>query len=607
MKKILSIILSILMAFSLTPVTALADSSLTLPYSNDFSSENALDGWTLSNCVSGTGIKDGVFRFKWTMSPPQYLISPELPAAAGGIALAFKYYGSSETWPEEFSVGYSVTNNETDSFTWDTSIATSDGTAHDYYKIFPAATKYVAIRHQSYDEFYLTIDDVSITEATHTVSFNKGTGTGSMDPVDVEDGAEYTLPATCSFTKEGRLFYGWKIGDNYYAASEANTITVTADTEVTAVWKQTKKVDLSADNSTTTVKGKLNLTDTRTGEVYEKDLSETAASEFTIPNNSTVNAIIEETKTALLDEAKAKAGEYAVTVTKDEVSDPDIIDSVLIQTGKTVEPFDPSLGTEYPSVDEYGDLFEYRFTEGERTHYWEYTVTLEAEFMSEAPMPTPTPAPVLTPEEAAMPTEEKTEELVKKTNTDKKDVAGAEYKRLMLKATSKSKSITLKWKKINGASGYIIYGAPCGKKMTRLATVTNPNAVKYTFKNLKKGKYYKYVVVAYKKTAAGNRIMSKSKSVHVATPGSKKGNPTGIKLKKTKITLKKGKKTRIKATLLKKGKVATHIAKFRYESADTNIATVDAKGNIKAKKKGTVTIYVYAQNGLCKTIKVKVK
>ncbi len=219
----------------------------------------------------------------------------------------------------------------------------------------------------------------------------------------------------------------------------------------------------------------------------------------------------------------------------------------------------------------------------------------------------PTPAPVLTPEEAAMPTEEKTEELVKKTNTDKKDVAGAEYQRLMLKATSKKKTITLKWKKINGASGYIVYGAPCGKKMTRLATISNPKTVKKTFKKLKKGKYYKYIVVAYKKTAAGNRIMSKSKSVHCATPGGKKGNPTGIKLKKTKITLKKGKKTKIKATLQSKGKVATHIAKFRYESSNKKIATVDKNGNIKAKKKGTVTIYVYAQNGLCKTIKVKVK
>ena len=217
------------------------------------------------------------------------------------------------------------------------------------------------------------------------------------------------------------------------------------------------------------------------------------------------------------------------------------------------------------------------------------------------------PAPVLTPEEAAMPTEEKTEELIKKTNTDKKDVAGSDYQRLMLKATPKGKTITLKWKAISGANGYIIYGAPCGQKMTRLATVTNPKTVKKTFKKLKKGKYYKYMVVAYKKAGDGsNRVISKSKSVHCTTPGGKKGNPTGLKAPK-KLTVKKGKKKKIKAKLLKKGKVATHIAKFRYETSDKAVATVDAKGYIKGKKKGTVKIYVYTQNGICKTIKVKVK
>ena len=89
--------------------------------------------------------------------------------------------------------------------------------------------------------------------------------------------------------------------------------------------------------------------------------------------------------------------------------------------------------------------------------------------------------------------------------------------------------------------------------------------------------------------------------------GSTDFDPTGIKLKKTKVTLKKGKKTKIKPTLLSKAKVATHIAKFRYESSNKQIASVDKKGTVKAKKKGTATIYVYAQNGLCKKVKVKVK
>ena len=113
--------------------------------------------------------------------------------------------------------------------------------------------------------------------------------------------------------------------------------------------------------------------------------------------------------------------------------------------------------------------------------------------------------------------------------------------------------------------------------------------------------------VAYKKTAAGNRVISKSKSVHCVTAGGKKGNPTSITIKKTSLTVKKGKKVKIKATLKSKKKVDTHIAKFRYESANKKIATVDKNGNIKGVKKGSTTIYVYAQNGLCKKVKVKVK
>jgi uncharacterized protein YjdB len=55
-----------------------------------------------------------------------------------------------------------------------------------------------------------------------------------------------------------------------------------------------------------------------------------------------------------------------------------------------------------------------------------------------------------------------------------------------------------------------------------------------------------------------------------------------------------------------KGKVKNH-RKIKYESANTKIATVSASGKIKAKKKGTTYVYAYAQNGVFKKIKVKVK
>ena len=47
--------------------------------------------------------------------------------------------------------------------------------------------------------------------------------------------------------------------------------------------------------------------------------------------------------------------------------------------------------------------------------------------------------------------------------------------------------------------------------------------------------------------------------------------------------------------------------KLSFESSNPKIAAVSSKGVIKAKKKGTCTIYIYAQNGICKKVTVKVK
>lgn len=44
-----------------------------------------------------------------------------------------------------------------------------------------------------------------------------------------------------------------------------------------------------------------------------------------------------------------------------------------------------------------------------------------------------------------------------------------------------------------------------------------------------------------------------------------------------------------------------------FESSDPKIASVDKKGVVKGLKKGTCYIYVYAQNGVYKKIKVTVK
>ena len=47
--------------------------------------------------------------------------------------------------------------------------------------------------------------------------------------------------------------------------------------------------------------------------------------------------------------------------------------------------------------------------------------------------------------------------------------------------------------------------------------------------------------------------------------------------------------------------------KLAFESGNKSIATVNAKGILKAKKKGTCDIYIYAHNGIYKKVKVQVK
>lgn len=218
----------------------------------------------------------------------------------------------------------------------------------------------------------------------------------------------------------------------------------------------------------------------------------------------------------------------------------------------------------------------------------------------------------LSPEEAEIWKNSESLESVEKSilnaDTDKGDVKGSSFSRLRLRAIGKNKAIQLKWKKQSKADGYIIYGSACGSKMKKLKTIKKAATTSWTKKKLKKGKYYKYMVVAYKTIGKEKRVIAKSIGVHAVTKGGKYGNPEKVVIRsKKKLTLKKGKTAKIKATYTSKKKVRTHIRIVRFESSNKKVATVSKTGKIKAKKKGKCTIYVYAQNGIYKTVKVTVK
>ncbi|MDE6435637.1 MAG: Ig-like domain-containing protein, partial [Lachnospiraceae bacterium] len=188
------------------------------------------------------------------------------------------------------------------------------------------------------------------------------------------------------------------------------------------------------------------------------------------------------------------------------------------------------------------------------------------------------------------------------------DIKGSTFQKLQA-AVSKTtaKSVKLTWKKVKGADGYQVYAAKCGKaNKLKLVNDTKKGST-YTQKKLKKGTAYKYVVRAYKVIDGKKITIAASKSIHAFTDGGKYGNTKSVKVNKSKVSLKKGKTYKLKASEVKAKKALKKHRKICYESSNEKVATVTSKGVIRAKAKGTCTIYVYSQNGKQKKIKVTVK
>lgn len=179
-------------------------------------------------------------------------------------------------------------------------------------------------------------------------------------------------------------------------------------------------------------------------------------------------------------------------------------------------------------------------------------------------------------------------------------------------AKQTNNSVKCSWKKISGAKTYVIYGNLCGKKNkpVRLGTSSGSSFTvnKINDKKLKKGTYYKFILVAID---GNNKVVSTSKTIYAATSGGKNGNYKKIttKAKKDKVTLKIGKTFKLGAKQVassKKLKVKKKRA-VSYETGNTKVAAVSGKGVIKAVGKGSCYVYVYAQNGVYKRIRVTVK
>lgn len=144
-----------------------------LPYSYGFEDNNlAADGWTLASTASNTGISNSAkrtgtysFRFYYNTNPPQYLISPQLtvPSNATNVKMSLYHRAQSASYTETFKVGYSTTDNNIASFTWEEEVSTTSTTFEQYTATFPKETKYVAIAYTANNQYYLFVDDIELT------------------------------------------------------------------------------------------------------------------------------------------------------------------------------------------------------------------------------------------------------------------------------------------------------------------------------------------------------------------------------------------------------------------------------------------------------------
>nr|MCR5792106.1 discoidin domain-containing protein [Lachnospiraceae bacterium] len=178
--------------------------------------------------------------------------------------------------------------------------------------------------------------------------------------------------------------------------------------------------------------------------------------------------------------------------------------------------------------------------------------------------PVVTPKPTATPNTGVVnPSEEKTAptetvvdafaqylaKLEKNITSGKKnkDIANATYQKLMLRVKKSGKNATtVRWNALTEADGYLVYAADSKAAIKRVAVIENRKTTSLKYSGLKKGKYYKYLVVAYKKADGQYQTVSISKKIYVPVKSKKITDIKRLQVSKSKVVLKKGKSLKLK-------------------------------------------------------------
>lgn len=180
--------------------------------------------------------------------------------------------------------------------------------------------------------------------------------------------------------------------------------------------------------------------------------------------------------------------------------------------------------------------------------------------------------------------------------------------------------VTVVWGKVNKADGYDIYAQECYvnfNSKSLIKSVKGASATRVTIssingKSLAKLDMIKLRVKAYKLVNGKKKYIDNSVMLHIVTNSGKYTNIKKVLLPRKSYVL--GVKQTIqlkprftKADASKMVLDGTHGARYLYACTNKNVATVDAKGRIKAKAAGKCTVYVIAVNGTTQAVQIIVK
>ena len=143
---------------------------LVVPFLEGFETADAIECWSKVSCAASTGQNNGsartgsgCFRFYYNTNPPQYLLTPPLGGTDNeGVLLSFWYKKYSNSYTENFKVGYSTTTADPSAFTWGSEVNPTTN-YQEFTAVYPAGVRYIAIQYMQNNGYYLYIDDYNVS------------------------------------------------------------------------------------------------------------------------------------------------------------------------------------------------------------------------------------------------------------------------------------------------------------------------------------------------------------------------------------------------------------------------------------------------------------